>query len=57
MQFVLQVLQRRTIPTGTHPETQRKQTPKDAHLPILREELHAGNVPQQAHAEARGEDG
>ncbi|KAK9707907.1 Zinc finger, C2H2 type [Popillia japonica] len=29
----------------------------DKRLPILREELHAGNVPQQAHAEARGEDG
>lgn len=57
MQLVLQVFQRRTVPTGAHPQAQGEQTSQDTHMPILRQELYAGNVFEQAYAKARGEDG
>lgn len=56
MQLLLQMLQRRTIPPGTHSQAQGVQTPQDAHMPVLRQELHAGDLPHEAHAEARRED-
>nr|CAH7712784.1 unnamed protein product [Callosobruchus chinensis] len=57
VQLVLQVLQRRALVARAHPQAQGEQAPEDAHLPVLRQELHAGDVLEQAHAETRREDG
>lgn len=57
VQLMLQMLQRRAVPLGAHPQAQRKQTPQDPHLPVLRQKLHARNVSQQTHAETRGANG
>ncbi|KAL3228011.1 hypothetical protein MRX96_003942 [Rhipicephalus microplus] len=51
--LLLQVLRPRGRPPGAHPAPPGLQAPQDAHLSAVRKELHAGDVPAQAHAEAR----
>lgn len=47
------MLRRRSLATRPHPEAQGEQAPEDAHLSILRQELHPGDVPRQTYAETR----
>lgn len=51
------MLLRRAQPARAHTEAQGVQAPQDAHLPVLRQELHPGDLSGQAHAETRGENG
>lgn len=53
VQLLLQVLLRRAQPPRAHTQAQGVQAPKDSHMPVLRQELHPGDLPGQAHAEAR----
>ena len=48
---------RRGRAAGAHPQAQGVQASEDAHLLLLRQELHPGDLPGQAHAEARGQVG
>lgn len=57
MQFLLQVFLGRAVPPGAHPQAQGVQAPQNAHMSVLREILHPGDLPHQAHAETRREDG
>lgn len=57
VQQLLQMFCGRALPSGAHTQAQGVKTPEDAHLPILRQELYAGNVSQQAHAETCRKDG
>ena len=57
VQLLLQVLHRRERPARPHSQTQGVETPQDPHLPVLREELHPGNLLGQAHAEAQRQAG
>ena len=57
MQLLLQVLPRRGLLARTHPQAQGVEAPEDAHLLLLWQELHSGDLPGEAHAEARGQDG
>lgn len=53
VQLVLQVLHGRAVAARAHPQAQGVQASQDAHLPVLRQVVHAGDLPHQAHAEAR----
>ena len=57
VQLLLQMFHRRERPAGPHPQTQGVETPQDPHLPVLRQELHPGDVPGQAHAETQRQTG
>lgn len=57
VQLVLQVLPGRAVAARAHTQAQGVQTPQDAHMPVLRQVVHAGDVPVQAHAKARRADG
>lgn len=47
----------RAVAARAHTQAQGVQTPQDAHMPVLWQVVHAGDVPVQAHAEARRTDG
>ena len=53
VQLLLQMLPRRTISARAYPQAQGVQALEDPHLLLLRQELHPGDLPGQAHAEAR----
>lgn len=55
VQLLLQMLHGRGIPARAHSQAQRVEAPENAHLPILRQVLHAGDVLSQAFTEARRE--
>ena len=52
VQLLLQVLHRGVGSPGAYPQAQGVQACEDPHLLLLRQELHPGDLPGQAHAEA-----
>lgn len=57
MQLLLQVFHRRGVSAGAHTKAQGLEAPENAHLPALRQVVHPGDLPREAHAEARREGG
>lgn len=51
------MLLRRAQSPRAHTEAQGVKAPENAHLPVLRQELHPGDLFSEAYAEARGKNG